>query len=125
MALADLTVAFLEGVPVSLPISMARLDLCSAFQRRILETESTIPRGSFSTYSLLAAAVSSPTASRAAGTALATNPFPLIVPCHRVVRSDGTPGGYQGGCRMKRRLLEMEGASFDASGRILGGPCWP
>jgi methylated-DNA-[protein]-cysteine S-methyltransferase len=44
--------------------------------------------------------------------ALATNPFPIIIPCHRVIRSDGVLGGYQGGINMKRALLEMEGVAF-------------
>ena len=51
------------------------------------------------------------------GNALATNPFPLIVPCHRAIRSDGHLGGYQGGLEMKRALLEREGIPLDASGR--------
>jgi len=51
------------------------------------------------------------------GNALATNPFPLIVPCHRAVRSDGSLGGFQGGPAMKRALLEREGIAFDRAGR--------
>jgi methylated-DNA-[protein]-cysteine S-methyltransferase len=59
-----------------------------------------------------------PSAARAVGRALATNPFPIIIPCHRAVRSDGSLGGYQGGLAMKRALLEMEGVEFDARGRV-------
>ncbi|HUV77781.1 MAG TPA: MGMT family protein [Desulfobacterales bacterium] len=55
----------------------------------------------------------------AVGTALAKNPFPIIIPCHRAVRSDGTLGGYQGGLEMKRALLEMEGVCFDTLDRVL------
>jgi len=54
----------------------------------------------------------------AVGNALANNPFPLIVPCHRAIRSDRHPGGYQGGLEMKRALLEKEGIHFDATGRV-------
>ncbi|HQO79253.1 MAG TPA: MGMT family protein, partial [Thermodesulfobacteriota bacterium] len=50
--------------------------------------------------------------SRAVGTALAKNPFPIIIPCHRAVRANGALGGYQGGIGMKRALLEMEGVEF-------------
>jgi len=52
--------------------------------------------------------VGSPRAYRAVGTALAKNPIPIIIPCHRVLRKDGTLGGYGGGLDMKKRLLEME-----------------
>jgi methylated-DNA-[protein]-cysteine S-methyltransferase len=121
--LAGLMTAFLEGSPVTVPWGMARLDDCGAFQRRVLVTESTIPRGRFSTYSLLAAAVGRPGAARAAGSALARNPFPILIPCHRTLRSDGTPGGYQGGVGMKIRLLEMEGSVFEPPGRLTGQPC--
>jgi len=55
---------------------------------------------------------------RAVGNALATNPFPLIVPCHRAIRSDCGLGGYQGGLDMKRSLLSKEGIAFDDSGRV-------
>jgi alkylated DNA nucleotide flippase Atl1 len=55
---------------------------------------------------------------RAVGTALARNPFPLVVPCHRAVRSDRTLGGFQGGLEMKRALLEMEGVEFDSKNRV-------
>jgi len=50
--------------------------------------------------------------------ALARNPFPIIIPCHRAIRADGKLGGYQGGVAMKRKLLEMEGITFDDSGYV-------
>ncbi len=53
------------------------------------------------------------------GNALATNPFPIIVPCHRAIRTGGELGGYQGGPRMKRVLLEREGIVFDPAGRAV------
>jgi O-6-methylguanine DNA methyltransferase len=59
----------------------------------------------------LAALAGSPRAVRAVGTACATNPIPVIVPCHRVVRLDGAPGGYRGGPDAKRALLDLEGAA--------------
>ena len=64
-----------------------------------------------SVLSELAARAGSPRAVRAVGTACALNPVPLVVPCHRVVRSDGTSGGYRGGPEVKRRLLAMEAAA--------------
>jgi len=63
--------------------------------------------------------LSSPNAARAVGNALANNPFPIIIPCHRAIRSDRSLGGYQGGLEMKRTLLGMEGIEFDDSGRAV------
>ena len=70
-----------------------------------------IPYGSTESYATVAAATGNPTAVRAVGTACARNPLPLVVPCHRVVRSDGTLGQYGGGPEVKERLLRMEGAA--------------
>jgi methylated-DNA-[protein]-cysteine S-methyltransferase len=53
------------------------------------------------------------------GNALATNPFPIVIPCHRAIRSDGSLGGYQGGLEMKRALLEQEGVDVNQRGRVL------
>jgi len=56
---------------------------------------------------------------RAVGNALANNPFPLIVPCHRAIRADRQLGGYQGGLQMKLGLLKNEGIAFDDAGRVV------
>jgi methylated-DNA-[protein]-cysteine S-methyltransferase len=53
------------------------------------------------------------------GNVMAGNPVPLVIPCHRVIRSDGSLGGFGGGLPMKRALLEMEGVAFDRKGRVL------
>lgn len=79
------------------------------FQRRVLRAVRAIPRGQVRAYRDIARCAGSPNAVRAVGRALATNPLPLLIPCHRVVRSDGALGGYQGGPAMKRFLLEREG----------------
>ena len=79
--------------------------------------EYRIPRGRISTYGRIAKHIGAPGAARAVGTALATNPFPIVIPCHRALRADGGVGGYQGGAKMKRSLLEMEGIAFDDSGK--------
>lgn len=113
-------VALLEGEPVGIPLDVADLGACPAFQRSVLRAEHAIPRGRVSTYRLLAAHLGRPTAARAVGTALAANPFPLIVPCHRAIRSDGRLGGYQGGPEMKRALLALEGTRVDDRGRVHG-----
>ena len=67
------------------------------FGRRVLEATARIPYGSVSTYAEVAAEAGSPRGSRAAGNALGANPIPIVVPCHRVVRSGGALGGYTGG----------------------------
>lgn len=90
------------------------LDLsgCSPFHRRIYEITRTIPAGETLSYSELAARAGSPRAARAVGQAMARNPFPLLVPCHRVLAANGGAGGFSapGGVGTKFRLLRIEGA---------------
>ncbi|MFC1683098.1 methylated-DNA--[protein]-cysteine S-methyltransferase [Candidatus Zixiibacteriota bacterium] len=117
-ALRDQLVAFLRGEAIRFSLDLLDFKLCSGFQRRVLRGEAKIPRGRVSTYGRLARKIRAPGAARAVGTALARNPFPLVIPCHRCVREDGRLGGFQGGQPMKRALLEMEGIDFDEVGRI-------
>ncbi len=88
------------------------LSLVGPFERRVLEQLREIPRGEVRTYRDVAEAIGYPGAVRAVGNACARNPIPLLIPCHRVIRSDGGLGGYslRGGLALKRRLLEQEGA---------------
>ncbi len=81
------------------------------FQSRVLKLVSTIPKGKVTTYKELARALGSPRAYRAAANALARNPSPVKIPCHRVVRSDGGAGGYRLGVQRKVRLLATEGVN--------------
>ena len=83
--------------------------LTSGFGRRVLRATSKIPFGGVSTYREIAAAAGSPNGSRAAGNALGNNPIPIVVPCHRVLRTGGGLGGYTGGVDRKERLLHIEG----------------
>jgi len=85
--------------------------LSKGFRREVLAHLPAIGYGRTESYAQVAAAAGSPRAVRAVGTACATNPLPLIVPCHRVVRSDGSPGGYAGGAAAKRVLLDLEAAA--------------
>lgn len=86
------------------------------FRRQVTERCRKIIPGETMSYMELAAAVGSPGAARAVGTVMSRNPFPLIVPCHRVLGAAGKLGGYSapGGLDTKRRLLEMERATIDA-----------
>jgi methylated-DNA-[protein]-cysteine S-methyltransferase len=84
------------------------LQLASGFRRVVLQRLTEVPYARTVSYGELAARAGSPRAVRAVGTACALNPVPLVVPCHRVVRADGTPGDYRGGPEAKRRLLALE-----------------
>ena len=88
------------------------LRLARGFRLAVLQRLRGVPYGSTISYAGLAARVEAPRAVRAVGTACATNPLPLLVPCHRVVRSDGTTGSYLGGPETKVRLLALEGAGM-------------
>jgi len=99
---------YFDGQPVSFD---ELLDMSGAtdFQRRVWEATRRIPRGQTLTYGQIARQVGSPRAARAVGQAMARNPWPAIVPCHRVVGHDGRLPGFGGGLDMKRRMLDMEG----------------
>ncbi|HRU81720.1 MAG TPA: MGMT family protein [Candidatus Methanomethylicus sp.] len=98
-----------------LPLSFEGM---TAFRRRVLELAREIPRGAVSSYGDLAAAAGNPRAARAVGSIMANNPFPWVVPCHRVVRSDLSIGGFGGGppeawdLGLKAALLRSEGVEL-------------
>lgn len=89
-----------------------RLDwaLIDGFRRRVLTATAQIPYGGFSTYQEIAAQAGQPKGARAAGQALGGNPIPVVIPCHRVLRTGGGMGGYAGGTDRKEFLLRLEGA---------------
>ncbi|OFM04224.1 cysteine methyltransferase [Corynebacterium sp. HMSC06D04] len=82
--------------------------LTSGFRQRVQRLLTDIPYGATTTYAQLADAAANPKAVRAVGSACARNPVPIIVPCHRVLRSDGSLGGYRGGVEAKEMLLRLE-----------------
>jgi methylated-DNA-[protein]-cysteine S-methyltransferase len=86
------------------------LSLSRGFRRTVLAYLPRVEYGMTMSYGEVATAVEHPRAVRAVGTACATNPLPLVIPCHRVVRSDGRPGAYLGGAETKQQLLQMEAA---------------
>lgn len=96
------------------------LSLARGFRRAVVDRLIDIAYGSTTSYAAVAASVGSPRAVRAVGTACATNPVPVVVPCHRVLRSDGGIGGYVGGSAAKQTLIAMESAHGDANGRGAG-----
>jgi methylated-DNA-[protein]-cysteine S-methyltransferase len=84
--------------------------LASGFRREVLRATEQIPYGETASYRDVATRAGSPNAVRAAGSALATNPLPIVVPCHRVLRTGGGLGQYRGGAEAKAQLLALEGA---------------
>jgi methylated-DNA-[protein]-cysteine S-methyltransferase len=82
------------------------------FQRSVLEATASVPFGHVDTYAGIARRIGNPKATRAVGNALGRNPIPVIVPCHRVIRSDASLGGYTGGIGIKQRLLNLEGITL-------------
>ncbi len=116
--LAEGIQAFCSGEAVTFELAILDLDQCSGFQKRVLLAEYAIPRGWVSTYGRIARHLSNRGAARAVGNALANNPFPIVIPCHRAVRGNGALGGFRGGLPMKRAFLEFEGIEFVASGKV-------
>jgi methylated-DNA-[protein]-cysteine S-methyltransferase len=95
------------------------------FQKRVWEATSAIPYGETRSYAEVARAVGAGRAARAVGAALSANPIPILIPCHRVVRSDGSPGGYSPDPRIKGMLLRFEAENsgkewFTGTGRSSG-----
>lgn len=110
-ALGDAVRRLVAGEAPDWPELPLRLTGLPTFRRRVLETLRTrVPRGTVLTYGQLAALAGNPRGARAVGQAMAGNPFPLLIPCHRVLSAGGKLGGFSGaGLEMKKYLLELEG----------------
>jgi methylated-DNA-[protein]-cysteine S-methyltransferase len=87
------------------------LGLTTPFQRQVLQAAARVPFGKLASYSDIARRIGRPGARRAVGGALGRNPVAIVIPCHRVVAADGSIGGYTGGLKIKRALLDIEGVS--------------
>lgn len=98
---------YFTGAPDPYP-GQVDLRLARGFRLAVLEQLRAVPFGATISYAALAARTDAPRAVRAVGTACATNPVPLVIPCHRVVRSDGSTGAYRGGATAKVQLLALE-----------------
>ena len=104
---AELLTKYFNGVPVDFDIELD-LGAGTPFQRNVWKTALQIPYGKVQSYGWIAQEIDNPNAMRAVGGAMGANPLAIIVPCHRVVRSDGGLGGYAGGLHWKRKLIAME-----------------
>lgn len=101
------TAGLLDGDTVGLPIDFRGIP---EFQQSVLSTCATIPPGVVHPYGWIAEEIHNPGSVRAVGTALGRNPIPLLIPCHRIVKSDGSVGNYAYGPEIKQQLLVREGA---------------
>jgi methylated-DNA-[protein]-cysteine S-methyltransferase len=111
-AVIDAIVALCTGAAADFSGAPLDLEGVPAFHRRVYEVARSIPPGETLTYGVLAARLGEPGAARAVGQALGKNPFPIVVPCHRVTAAGGKLGGFSahGGTATKLRLLAIEGA---------------
>ncbi|MEK3910585.1 methylated-DNA--[protein]-cysteine S-methyltransferase [Paenibacillus sp. FSL H7-0331] len=112
----DLLEQYFEGIPVS--FDKVPLDVeGTPFQQSMWRALSQIPHGETWTYKQLADTIGKPSAMRAVGTAIGRNPLPIVLPCHRVVGSNGTLTGFRGGLQMKKDILALEGVThMEAAG---------
>ena len=113
----DRIVALLRGKASDLSTVTLDMDEVPVFHRRVYEAARAIPQGMTLSYGEIATRVGAPGAARAVGQALGRNPFPIVVPCHRVLAAGGKIGGFsaQGGIATKRRMLAIEGAQLDGA----------
>ena len=115
--------AYFAGEPVGFSVEVDLGDL-SPFRQSVLEACRQIPYGKTASYGDVARAAGAPGAARAVGGTMANNPLPLVIPCHRVLCSDGSIGGFSSpdGVKQKMRLLLLEEQSFDPAGATHGKP---
>jgi methylated-DNA-[protein]-cysteine S-methyltransferase len=111
-ALAARLDSYYAGEPVDFDEIVLDLYTVTQFRRRVLETVRAIPRGQVKSYGQIAAEVGRPAGARAVGGAMGSNPVCVVVPCHRVIASDGGLGGFGGQLDRKERMLVLEGATL-------------
>ncbi|MBN1329062.1 MAG: methylated-DNA--[protein]-cysteine S-methyltransferase [Candidatus Heimdallarchaeota archaeon] len=109
---------FFNGEDITFNLDLLDFERCSEIQKKVLLVEYKIPRGWISTYKLIAIEIGIPNGARVVGNCLAKNPFPIFIPCHRAIKSNGELGGYQGGLTMKQVLLEYEDIKFTDKTKI-------
>jgi len=114
----------LGDIPGRITDGLVDWGMFAGFQGKVYEAVRRIPRGKVSSYGDIARHAGSPQAARAVGHAMAVNPFPLLIPCHRVVRADGSLGGFAAGLSIKERLLKLEGVMMNADSRIRRDDFW-
>jgi methylated-DNA-[protein]-cysteine S-methyltransferase len=117
--LGDKIQQFLKGGNIEFNLELLDFNVCTNIQEKVLKADFRIPRGWVSTYKRIANYIRVQNGARVVGNSLARNPFPIIIPCHRAIKSNGELGGYQGGITMKRALLELEGVKLSDKGKVI------
>lgn len=109
-------IAYFAGKRVEFDVAIDLSDV-TPYRESVLQACRRIPFGRIASYSDLARSAGNPAAARAAGSAMAHNPIPLVIPCHRVLRADGSIGGFSSptGVSQKKKLLELEGVTLDVT----------
>ncbi len=110
----DFFEAYHSKRPGRVPWDLLCLESYTPLQRLVWEKTTAVPFGQTVSYGRIAGDMGRPRSARFVGNALGKNPFPILIPCHRIVRSDGGPGGFGSGLNMKRRLLSFEGVKFSS-----------
>jgi methylated-DNA-[protein]-cysteine S-methyltransferase len=115
LTVAETIKQYFKGIPAQLNWLWLDMESLTPLQQSVLRATAAIPFGSVRSYRDIAAAIDRPRAYRFVGTTLAKNPFPILIPCHRVIRSDATLGQFGGGTDLKRKLIGLE-AGVNSSG---------
>lgn len=100
--------SYFQGTPIELKYQWLDMSNMTPLQQLVLDVTSRIPYGEVRSYTWVANLISRPRAQRFVGNTLARNPFPILIPCHRVIRGNGSLGGFAGGLELKRRLIALE-----------------
>jgi methylated-DNA-[protein]-cysteine S-methyltransferase len=110
-SIAATLVRYFEGEPIDIPWPAMDLSRFTPSQQAVYRTVATIPYGQTASYGQVARMAGLPRAARFVGTTMANNSYPVFIPCHRVIRSDGSPGLFGGGEPLKIRMLALEAGS--------------
>jgi methylated-DNA-[protein]-cysteine S-methyltransferase len=102
---------YFQGRPIDCTWNILDLRSLTELQKKVLYETASIPYGSVRSYGKIAERIGHPKAARFIGATMARNPFPIVIPCHRVIGAKGRLGGYGGGLELKKRLLELEKAN--------------
>ncbi|WP_319404891.1 MGMT family protein [uncultured Desulfosarcina sp.] len=109
--IGSILVQYFNGEKIDIPWPVMDLSRFTSAQQAVYRTVAKIPYGRTASYGQVARMAGLPRAARFVGTTMANNPYPVFIPCHRVIRSDGTSGGFGGGTPLKERMLALEAAS--------------
>lgn len=116
LIISGLIIDYFKGNPVRVPWQWLYMEGLTRLQKSVLSVTADIPYGETRSYKALAEAIGRPRAYRFVGTTLANNPFPVLIPCHRVIKSNASIGQFGGGTDLKRRMIDLE--ALNASSKI-------